>query len=389
MIPFSGTPQSWNELIASMPATHLLQTWEWSQVKAKYGWQAMPFVWNSRQTVDHHPKLTENDQLVAAAMVLKRSIPIGGFSKKMCVLYVPKGPLMDWNYTALNQRVLGDLEAFAKRQGAIFVKADPDVALGTGIPGTLEAVESDSGQEVRSGLVRRGWRFSQDQIQFRNTVLVDLSPSEDEMLARMKPKTRYNIRLAQKKGVAVRVGTVDDNPQLYRMYAETSIRDNFLIREEGYYQTVWRSFMGNSPSNAGLQPFSEPLIAEVDGLPVAAASLFYFAGQAIYLFGMSRDEHREKMPNHLLQWEAIRRSKALGCKIYNLWGAPNEFDESNDLWGVFRFKQGLGGYVLRTVGAWDFTPNPILYKLYTQILPKVMDVMRSRGKARTRQSFGA
>ena len=126
MIPFTGTPQAWNELIASLPLAHLLQTWEWSQVKAKYGWQAMPFVW--QDSIRSKP--------VAAAMVLKRSLPIGGFAKKMCVLYVPKGPLMDWNDAALRQRVLDDLQAFAKRQGAIFVKIDPDVALGTGVPGT-------------------------------------------------------------------------------------------------------------------------------------------------------------------------------------------------------------------------------------------------------------
>lgn len=377
MIPFTGTPQSWNELIASLPLAHLLQTWEWSQVKAKYGWQAMPFVWQAAMA-----------KPVAAAMVLKRRFPVGGFAKKMCVLYIPKGPLMDWDDAALRARVLDDLQAFAKRQGAIFVKVDPDVALGAGVPRTEEAVEFNSGQEARSELTLRGWKFSQDQIQFRNTVLIDLSPSEDEMLRRMKQKTRYNIRLAKKKGVTVRVGTVDDLPLLYRMYAETSLRDGFLIREEGYYQTVWRNFMSVPLSTFSLQPFSEPLIAEVDGQTVGAVSMFYFAGQAIYLFGMSRDEHREKMPNYLLQWEALRRAKTLGCQIYNLWGAPNEFDESDELWGVFRFKEGLGGYVLRTIGAWDFTPNPILYKMYTEVLPHVMNIMRARGKARTKQSLG-
>jgi len=377
MIPFTGTPQSWNELIASLPLAHLLQTWEWSQVKAKYGWQAMPFVWQGGM-----------GKPVAAAMVLKRRFPVGGFAKKMCVLYVPKGPLMDWDDAALRVRVLGDLQAFAKRQGAIFIKIDPDVALGAGVPRTEEAVEFNSGQDTRSELMRRGWKFSQDQIQFRNTVLIDLSPSEDEMLRRMKQKTRYNVRLAQKKGVTVRVGTVDDLPLLYRMYAETSVRDGFLIREEGYYQTVWRNFMSVPLSTFSLQPFSEPLIAEVDGQVVGAVSMFYFTGQAIYLFGMSRDEHREKMPNYLLQWEAMRRAKTLGCQIYNLWGAPNEFDESDELWGVFRFKEGLGGYVLRTIGAWDFTPNPMLYKMYTEVMPRVMDIMRVRGKARTKQSIG-
>jgi peptidoglycan pentaglycine glycine transferase (the first glycine) len=388
MIPFTGTPQEWNELIASLPISHLLQTWEWSQVKAKYGWQAMPFVWYERESKNGQVVSVDNHQFKAAAMVLKRSFPIGGFAKRMCVLYIPKGPLMDWNDTALRKRVLEDLQEYAKHEGAIFVKADPDVALGTGIPGADAAVEYAAGSAVKSELMQRGWIFSHDQIQFRNTVLIDLKPSEDELLAQMKQKTRYNLRLAQKKGVTVRPGKVEDLPLLYHMYAETSVRDGFLIRGEDYYQTVWRTF--DSPAfvtHSSMMPFHEALVAEFDNQPVAAISVFYFAGQAIYLFGMSRDQHREKMPNHLLQWEGMRRAKALGCKIYNLWGAPNEFDESDGLWGVFRFKQGLGGYVLRTIGAWDFIPSPWLYRLYTQTLPRVMDVMRRRGKAKTRQDL--
>ena len=377
MIPFNGTGQAWNELIAGLPLAHLLQTWEWSRVKSNYGWQPLPFVWSEQQS-------TSSGEPAAAAMVLKRAIPLRGFAKKLCVLYVPKGPLMDWNNPALRQRVLDDLQAYAKRQGAIFVKLDPDVALGTGIPGTETAVEYNGGQALELELKGRGWKFSQDQIQFRNTVLIDLSPSEDELLAGMKQKTRYNVRLAQKKGVTVRAGTKEDLSKLYRMYAETSVRDGFLIREEGYYQTVWRTFDNSSAVAHSLSiPFHEALIAEVNGEPVGAISMFYFAGQAIYLFGMSREEHREKMPNYLLQWEGIRRAKSLGCKIYNLWGAPNVFNESDDLWGVFRFKEGLGGHVLRTIGAWDFTPNPMLYKMYTELLPRVMDIMRARGKART------
>lgn len=387
MHPFTGSPQSWNDLIASLPLPHLLQTWEWAQVKAKFGWQPMPFVW-----LDNNPPegfKPSRGSVAAAAMILKRSLPVGGFARKMCVFYIPKGPNLDWSNVPLRRRVLDDLQAFARRQGAIFVKLDPDAPLGTGVPGSAEAREDDGGQALRSELARRGWLFSQDQIQFRNTVLVDLTPTEDEMLARMKQKTRYNVRLAQKKGVTVRPAAPQDFPLLYRMYAETSVRDGFLIRGEEYYQTVWRTFSGGQSSAASRQPFSEPLIAEVDGQPVAAVSLFYFAGQAIYLFGMSRDAHREKMPNYLLQWEAMRRAKALGCKTYNLWGAPDEFVETDGLWNVFRFKEGLGGCVLRTIGAWDFTPSPLLYRMYTEILPRLMDVMRARGKSKTRQSLGA
>jgi peptidoglycan pentaglycine glycine transferase (the first glycine) len=379
MQPFRDGPLAWDELITGLPLPHLLQTWEWSQVKAQSGWQALPFVW---------PEVGGMGKPVAAAMLLKRTISLAGFAAKLSIVYVPKGPNLDWNNAALRGRVLDDLQTFARRQGAIFVKLDPDVALGRGVPGSDGAVEFEDGQAVRTELGRRGWSFSQDQIQFRNTVLIDLTASEDELLGRMKQKTRYNVRLAEKKGVRVRAGTAADNPLLYRMYAETSVRDGFLIRGEDYYQNVWQTFP--LPTAAlPRQPFHEPLIAEVDGIPVAAVSLFYFAGQAVYLFGMSRGEHREKMPNYLLQWEAMRRAKAIGCHTYNLWGAPDEFHESDRLWNVFRFKEGLGGYAARTLGAWDFPASPWMYKLYTQTLPRIMAVMRRRGKARTRQSLGA
>jgi lipid II:glycine glycyltransferase (peptidoglycan interpeptide bridge formation enzyme) len=379
MEPFVGTSLVWNELIASLPQPHLLQTWEWSHVKEVYGWKAMPFIW----------RFADSEKISAAAMVLKRTISLGGFSAKLNILYIPKGPNLDWKDDKLYRRLLEDLQAFAKSQRAIFIKIDPDVALGTGVPETEDATEDESGQKIRSELERRGWLFSQDQIQFRNTVLIDLTPSEEEILARMKQKTRYNIHLADKKGIRVRAADMEDLPLLYHMYAETSVRDGFLIRGEDYYQTVWHTFrtgLDKQPSDT--VPFSEPLIAEVDGQPVAAISLFTFAKHAYYIYGMSRDVHRDKMPNYLLQWEAMRRAKALGCMDYNLWGAPNEFNENDNLWGVFRFKEGLGGYTSRTIGAWDFPASPMLYKLYTQILPKILDVTRSRGKAKTVQSLG-
>jgi peptidoglycan pentaglycine glycine transferase (the first glycine) len=388
MQPFRGNASEWNDLIASLPNPHLLQTWEWSQVKAKYGWEPMPFVWSKKSyksdmsdTID---KLNLSD-VVAAAMVLKHRIPIGGFAARLNILYIPKGPLMDWSVESLRDRVLGDLQSFAKKQGAIFLKIDPDVVLGTGIPErsptSPDVVIDNGGQVVMSALKRRGWMFSSNQIQFRNTVMIDLSPSEEEMLARMKQKTRYNVRLASRKGVTVRVGNKDDLPILYKMYAETSLRDGFIIRDEGYYRTVWDTFMESK------SPTCEPLIAEVSGEPVAAIFVFYFARCAYYIYGMSRGAHREKMPNYLLQWEAMRRAQAAGCSLYDLWGAPDEFNESNSMWGVFRFKEGLSGQVVRTLGAWDFAPRPFWYKMYSEVIPRVLNVMRSRGKARTRQTI--
>jgi lipid II:glycine glycyltransferase (peptidoglycan interpeptide bridge formation enzyme) len=278
---------------------------------------------------------------------------------------------------------------------------DPDVVLGSGIPESAEDEIENRGQAVVSDLKRRGWGYSSDQIQFKNTVLLDLSPSEEELLARMKPKTRYNIRLAQKKGVFVRVGKPEDLPLLYKMYAKTSIRDGFVIRDEGYYKTVWELFMQEEKSstlalapsarvvNRQLStPFTEPLIAEINNEPIAAIFVFYFAGRAYYVYGMSRDVHREKMPAYLLQWEAMKRAKAKGCAIYDLWGAPDVFDESDSMWGVYRFKEGLGGKVVRTLGAWDYAPNRLWYGMYSEIIPRVLDAMRSRGKSKTKQSLG-
>ncbi len=374
MQPFTGKPSEWDALIARLPDPHLLQTWEWAQVKSQYGWQQMPFIWQRESSTQ------------AAAMILKRLIPVGGFGRKMCVLYVPKGPLLGWDDTSLRSCVLNDLQAFAKKQGAIFIKIDPDVWLGMGVSNSPNATEDNGGQAVRSELSRRGWIFSQDQIQFRNTVMIDLSVSESEMLERMKQKTRYNIRLAEKKNVSVRVGSLDDLPLLYRMYAETSLRDDFAIRDEGYYQTVWQAFMQTTDRSG--QPFAESLIAEVGGEAVAAIFVFAFAGRAYYLYGMSRQAHREKMPNHLLQWDAMKRAKAAGCRVYDLWGAPDEFNKGDSMWGVYRFKEGLGGMVYRGLGAWDFTPSPMLYTLYTSLLPKVLDMMRFRGRARTRRVVG-
>ena len=323
MHPFARSANDWNKIVAHLPGAHLLQTFEWAQVKMVNGWQAMPFIWYG-ELPDGLPDL---ENIVAAAMILKKNISVGGFAAKISIFYSPKGPLLNWGDDVLCRRVLNDLENFTRKQGGIFMKMDPDVILGTGVVGTPEAAADEVGLTVSSELVRRGWRFSSAQIQFRNTVLLDLSASDEDILARMKQKSRYNIRLSIKKGVVIRKGTVTDLPMLYRMYVETSARDGFVIRNQGYYLTVWSAFM-NTPESE-YSPSADPLIAEVDGEPVAAIFVFQFAGRAYYLYGMSRDAHREKMPNHLLQWEAIRYAKSRGCRLYDLWGAPDTFNESD------------------------------------------------------------
>ncbi|HWQ84009.1 MAG TPA: peptidoglycan bridge formation glycyltransferase FemA/FemB family protein [Anaerolineales bacterium] len=359
---------TWNHLIRSLPSPHVLQTWEWGDFKSRYGWQPIHQRWGggagSRE---------------AAALILKRGLS-RRLGKWLSVLYIPKGPLLDWHDQSTRATVFADLEQIARSQGAIFIKIDPDVIIARGIPGEPSYQPDPLGEEVVGHLRACGWHFSQDQVQFRNTMEMDLSRSEDELLVGMKQKTRYNIRLASRRGVEIRRGGLPDLPTLYQMYAETSVRDGFVIRSAMYYLDLWSSFI-----QAGL---AEPLIAAVAGTPVAGLLLFHFDQRAWYLYGMSSDQEREKMPNYLLQWEAIRQAKALGCRNYDLWGAPDEFSEQDSMWGVYRFKDGLGAQVVQHIGAWDLPVRPNLYMLYTRVLPQILDRMRQRGTRQTRQVVG-
>jgi lipid II:glycine glycyltransferase (peptidoglycan interpeptide bridge formation enzyme) len=377
------TEETWDRVVLSLPAPHVLQSWQWGQSKRRNGWQTIPLVWyavrRDRGVDDYHLHTAPAEGVpAAAALVLARGLPLPGLGARLKVFYVPKGPLLaDWGNLRLRARVLDDISEVARRHGAIFIKIDPDVRLGFGVPDSEDEQPNPLGSAVCADLRDRGWIFSNDQIQYRNTVLVDLTPDEDELLAAMKQKTRYNVRLAGRRGVKVRLAGLDDLELLYEMYVETSLRDGFAIRDRAYYVSLWSEFIQRG--------FAEGLIADVDAQAVAGILVFRFGQRAWYLYGMSRDAHREKMPNYLLQWEAIRSAKSSGCTSYDLWGAPDVFDPSNAMWGVYRFKDGLGGRVVRHIGAWDLPVRRASYWLYTHLLPKVLDWMRSRGISRTRR----
>lgn len=382
MRTFGGTGLEWNALIAGLPGAHLLQTWQWAELKAAFGWRMVPLCWDRG---DSRGSVGASGPVEAAAMVLQRPILSRGFAKRLSVMYVPRGPLLNWADPVVRDQILSDLEELARNRGALLVKIDPQALMGRGYSETDSASDDAVGMDLRVRLERKGWRFARDQVQFRNTVVLDLTPEEPELLERMKQKARYNVRLAERKGVTVRTGSEGDIPMLYRMYAQTSVRDGFVIRSEDYYRAAWSRFLGQHESHA--QPSAEVLIAEVEGRPVAAVFVYYFAQHAYYLYGMSVTEHREKMPNHLLQWEAIRRARRHGCKVYDLWGAPDDHDESDPMWGVYRFKEGLGGELVRTVGAWDYPANSIWYEIYTRLVPRILDVMRARGRRQVRDAL--
>lgn len=375
---------SWNQIISGFESSHLLQTSQWADVKSHSGWMPHFLAWYPASqgldlTVSRTGQFTEANPAAAALILERRAFP--GLS----VMYSPKGPLLaNWANESFRKQVISDLERYAAQQKAIQLKIDPDLEMGRGVPGEEGSSEDSLGAEFLEELGRRGWQFSPDQIQFRNTILVGLTEDEDQILARMKSKTRYNIRLSGRKGITVRQGNQADLADLYRMYANTSVRGNFTIRNEGYYQTLWRTFL---PGGSKLEsdPIAQPLIAEYEGQPVAGAVIFSFGKRAWYLHGMSLPEHSEKMAPHLIQWEAMRWAKSQGCEVYDMWGAPDVFDKSDSMWGVYRFKRGYGGEVVRTMGAWDYPAKPVLYSLYTDWMPRLLRIMRWFGNRQTKR----
>src|SRR5574340_142799 len=171
---FEGTGAQWNSIVAGLPGAHLLQTWEWAQVKAAYGWTPMPFIWRMPEEAKtaQRPEEYSSGNVAAAAMVLKRPILRRGFVRHMCILYAPKGPLLGPGDMDARKQVLQDLEGLGRREGAILVKIDPDVPLDRGYPGAELPSAEPAGGAWSDVLKRRRWEFSDAQVQFRNSVWI-------------------------------------------------------------------------------------------------------------------------------------------------------------------------------------------------------------------------
>ncbi len=344
--------QAWHALLRELPYAHVLQTWDWAAFKqATGGWQPTRLAFQ------------RGGQVVALASIATRRIG------PLTVMMVSKGPALDYHDMSLAEAVLAELERRARRLGNVWLKIDPDVVAATGLPDGADDHRDALGGQLTQLLSARGWRFSTSQVQFRNTLTIDLQRPLDDILMSFSGNTRRKVRVAAKKGVSVRAATTEDLPLLYDLYQVTGARDNFLIRPFAYYQRAWRDFM-----RAGL---AQALIAEVAGSAIAQVILFRFGRTCWYFYGASANEERARMPNYALQWAAMQWAKAQGCATYDMWGAPDVFDESDPLWGVYQFKRGFRGQLLRHIGAWDFAPQPWLYRAYETILPRLLDRMRA------------
>lgn len=353
-------PRQWNDTLRTLPYAHILQSWEWGDFKARQtGWQPRRFAF------------TQDSAVVAMASVGVRHIG------PLTLLYVSKGPALDYGNTALVRAVLAWLQDYARRERAIWLKIDPDVIAATGVPHEVDDTPHPIGTAVTALLQDMGWRAG-EQVQFRNTITLDLTHPENEILAAMSQNTRRKIRTGEKKGVTLRAAAMDDIPLLYNLYATTGSRDAFLTRPLSYYADLWQTFM-----QAGL---AHALIAEYAGQAIAHVILFHFGRTCWYFYGASANAERERMPNYALQWAAIQWAKAAGYTTYDFWGAPTIFEESDRMWGVYEFKRGFRGTVTRHIGAWDYAPSPLLYRAYTELFPRLRAMLR---RVRHHESGGA
>jgi len=325
----------WDRFVAAHPRAHVLQTAPWGELKTAFGWTAQ------------RAALLADGEPLAGAQILYRRLP-GGVGR---LAYVPCGPLVNWDDGAAARFLLDGLAATARSAGALALTIEPD----------LPDTPANRDQLRAMGFVPSPL----GSVQPRRTILVDISGDEPALLAAMKQKTRYNIGLAERKGVTVRAGTEADLPALSRLMAETAARDGFAVHAPAYYDLAYRLFIPRG--------WAQLLVAEAAGETVAGLMVFALGRRAWYFYGASGDAHREKMPNYLLQWEAMRWARSLGCVEYDLWGVPDadeeqleaEFERRRDgLWGVYRFKRGFGGRLVRTVGAWDRPLRSLLYRLY-------------------------
>lgn len=322
---------NWETYIASRhPDAHLLQTAAWARLKSAFGWQA---------------EILQAEE--SGAIILFRPLPLG-FS----IAYLPRGPVP--STTAALSGLLPQMDRLCRARRAVFLKVEPDLA------------DSDS---TASELHRIGFRPSPNTVQPPRTIRIDLQGSEEDILARMKPKTRYNIRLAARHGV--RVSSSDDIGAFARLMNTTGARDSFAIHSTEYYQTAFTEF---SPHRS-----VELLLAFSQDEPLAGLMAFAQGRRAWYLYGASSDIHREVMAPYYLQWEAMRWARAQGCTEYDLWGIPDADEETlekqfttrqDGLWGVYRFKRGYGGQIWRSIGAWDRVYISPLYLLYRFIIAR-------------------
>lgn len=328
--------EQWNTFVRRQPRAHVLQQAAWGDLKRAYGWD--------------YARVGLADaagSLVAGAQLLFRHLPL----RLGTMAYLPMGPYI----TSPDQQsaVWDAIHRCARARRAAFLKWEPGLYLDSPPPDCTALGFIPSGQTVQPP----------------RTIVLDISAGEDAILARMNQGTRRKIRQSQKAGIHYYEAAAHDVDTFTAMMQTTGARNAFGVHEPGYYRLAYDLFV--PAGDAAL------ILAEHEGDPLAGIMVFAAGDTAWYLYGASSDTKRNLMAAYGVQWAAIQWAQARGCRWYDLWGIPDadesdleaQFQQRSDgLWGVYGFKRGWGGRIVRSAGAWDYIYSPLIYNLYRAAL---------------------
>ncbi len=229
--------------------------------------------------------------------------------------------------------------------------------------GTWIGLPKSEFQEIKLnyGTCNRNLRKANTNILPANTIVLDLTQKESDLLQRMKPKTRYNIKLALRKGVEVRSMGIEGLKIWYDLYHETALRNGLFINDYLYFETMFASKMESEDNEVKVQL----LVAYYDGIPLSAMFLVLSSYRATYLYGASSSQMRNVMSTYALQWKAIQIAKANNCFEYDMFGIAPSPNPSHPMYGLYKFKQGFGGEIYHQLGCWDYPIEEDKYNYFS------------------------
>ena len=327
--------EAWDEFVSRHPNGHLMQSRAWAEVRRDTGWRP----WFLR--------LDDAGEIRAAALVLQRRFPW----PSPCVLYVPRGPVIDYADPPLVEAMAAALRQLASEQRAFLVQADPAV--------------SEERREAHAALERMGFHRQEKHGLFRilqparvMRIPLDRYAGPQGLLDALPHKTRYNIKLAERKGVTVTPRTDEDACRTFhRLLWQSGRSKGFPVRGARFHEAIWRHCVQKGRG--------EYLFAEYEGSLLAAIQVLRFGPLAWYMYGASVAEERNLMPTYLLQWTAITRSWDAGCRCYDMRGIPWAMpDPSDPEYGVYDFKRKFNAELVVFLGEYDLVVRPRAYAMW-------------------------
>ena len=346
------TLPEYEAFVQSHPKGNFTQSYLWGKQKPMWQWDAIAV-------------RGEDGAIRGSLAVMTRKVP--GIGRTL--MYGCRGPVCDLDDRETFSQLLDGAKALAKKYKSYVIKIDPDVpSSNTAFSSMLQSF----GFRAKEG----GKNFEAIQPRYVFRLNVE-GKTEEELLANFHQKWRYNIRLAERKGVTVRICGKEMVPAFSDLMLTTGVRDGFVTRKPEYFAAM----LDNLGEHARLYMAFDP-----NDTPIAGTLAIHYGDKVWYLYGASSNEHRNLMPNYLLQWRMMQWAVETNCRIYDFRGVSGDVSEDNPLYGLFRFKQGFGGDFTKFVGEMDLVLSPVIYwavehgtSVFKELRKQVY-LIRNRGK---------